>query len=288
MELRAHGKVNLGLRVLGKREDGFHEVATVYQSVGLADLVRVEPLDRGVEIVMEGPGSGISAADNIVTAAARLLARHAEKDAGARITIDKRLPVAGGMGGGSADAAATLVALNDLWHCGLDETALSSLAAEIGSDVPFLIGGGTAMGTGRGEVLESLSGPPEPLWLVFAFSETGLSTADVYAACEPGAERDLKDLIRAVASGDPAEVARCLHNDLEPAALALRSELASMKERLLDAGALGAMVSGSGPTVFGVARDRSHAEEIASALARLPGGVAVAASGDSGVERLDS
>ena len=210
--------------------------------------------------------------DNIAIRAATLL-RHrlGALDLGADISIRKVIPVAGGMAGGSADAAATLVGLNELWGGGLSRLDLEPLAAELGSDVPFLLHGGNAIGGGRGEKVSPVLARGSYHW-VFATADEGLSTAEVYAefdrlnphgADEPEVPDELLNALRA---GDAGALGRALSNDLTEASLSLRPELADTLEVGLDAGALGAIVSGSGPTTVFLAASEQHALDLAVAL----------------------
>lgn len=264
---RANAKVNLWLRVVGKRADGFHDIETVFRSVGLADELAFEVAGDGIDVAMSYRGAApeeIGLSDNLVYRAASALRDHAGMDRGARIEVTKSIPLGAGLGGGSADAAAAFVALNDLWSAGLDDRALSSLAAQNGSDTAFCIRGGVAVGRGRGEDLRFVQGLPV-LSVILAASRGSLSTRDVYERCSPGPpDPDGADrMVATLESGGPEDVAKLLRNDLEHAAIALRPELQDHKDVLLAAGALGALVSGSGPTLFGLCRDDDHAEVVA-------------------------
>ncbi|MEA2499427.1 MAG: 4-diphosphocytidyl-2-C-methyl-D-erythritol kinase [Actinomycetota bacterium] len=262
--VRANAKVNLWLRIEGRRMDGFHDIETVFQSVGLADELEFAgvPRDVSVEMVYDGLSAeqAPSPDDNLVARAAAALRASADGDPGARVKVTKRIPIGGGLGGGSADAAATLVSLNDLWNVGLSQTELMELASTIGSDTAFCIAGGAAIGEGRGERLTLLDDHP-PLALVLGLSRSPLLTGDVYARAEamPGGGGEVNEMVDALESGDAEAVAALLRNDLEPAAFSLRPELEAKKAELVAAGALGALVSGSGPTVFGLCFDLEDA-----------------------------
>jgi 4-diphosphocytidyl-2-C-methyl-D-erythritol kinase len=278
--VRAPAKINLELRVGPRRSDGFHELATVFHAVSVFDdlsAVLAEP-GEGVSIVVRGPQAASVPTDdsNLAVRAARLLAERAGMDADVRMQLSKQIPVAGGMAGGSADAAAALVACDALWHTGLDREQLHRLAAELGSDVPFSLLGGTAIGSGRGEQLIPALARGEYHWVV-ALADHGLSTPAVYAEIDrlreigqappPEAEPQIGDrLMQALRAGDAEALGACLVNDLQPAACSLDPSL----ERALDVGrkvgALGGMVSGSGPTTVFLARDSSHALDLAVAL----------------------
>jgi 4-diphosphocytidyl-2-C-methyl-D-erythritol kinase len=265
----APAKINLFLWVGERREDGLHEVSTVMQSVSLADELVVSPGDD-VSLDVTPPGSAPEDESNLVVAAVRALRGACARTGGAALALNKRIPAGAGLGGGSADAAATLVGLNELWGCGLSKKALEKIAASIGADVPFCVRGGTAGGIGAGERLGPLV-LRDPLWWVIAKPAGSLATAEVYARFdELGGPRatdpDPVELADALARGDLQRIGASLRNDLEPAAEALRPGLGAMRGSLLDAGALAAVMSGSGPAWCGLARDEAHAREIASLL----------------------
>ncbi|MGH7356609.1 MAG: 4-(cytidine 5'-diphospho)-2-C-methyl-D-erythritol kinase [Candidatus Rokuibacteriota bacterium] len=262
----AAAKVNLALEVLGKRADGYHEIATVLQTVDLSDRIVLE----------EAPGLEFrtSAADvpaderNLAARAAAALRDAAGETRGARITLDKRIPVAAGLGGGSTDAAAVLLGLNRLWRLRWPVAKLADVAVALGMDVPFFLRGGVALGTGRGEQLEPLRGGT--LALVLVNPGFGVSTAEMYGRVTPAMLTDggrCRRVIEALRQRRTERVAASLYNGLEGAA-APHPEIARMKAALLAAGALGAQMSGSGPTVFGVARSREHARQIRDRVAR--------------------
>ena len=285
--VRAPGKVNLALHVGERGGDGYHPVVTVYQAVDLYEKVTatfVKP-GRGVIIDVTGPGWENVPLDHRNTAhkAATLLAKRLGVKPDVKLEIEKAVPVAGGMAGGSADAAATLVACNELWESGLTKVELLALAAEIGADVPFALLGGTAIGTGRGHVLNPIITRGEFHW-AFGLSDEGLSTPVVYRTfdsliaklpipeLEPGFEPAYIDLatkpdaglMRALVSGDAVTLGEHLVNDLQPAALELRPQLQRTMDLAKAAGALGVIVSGSGPTVAALAKSRRHAKAIAA------------------------
>ncbi|QBR94391.1 4-(cytidine 5'-diphospho)-2-C-methyl-D-erythritol kinase [Nocardioides euryhalodurans] len=269
MTVRAAAKVNLHLGVGAPRPDGFHPLDTVYQAVSLYDDVRVRP--AGSWSLDLTAAAHVAATDvpldgrNIVTRAADLLGVEAE------VSIHKEIPAAGGMAGGSADAAAALVALDRLHDLQTSDARLLELAAELGSDVPFALVGGTARGTGRGEQVAPVDDAGSWWWVVVP-SGTGLSTPEVYArfdALRPDAAAEPASpdrLLAALASGEPAALAAALRNDLEPAALDLRPELRDVLEAGEAAGALRGLVSGSGPTCVFLCSDGPGAREVAVAL----------------------
>jgi 4-diphosphocytidyl-2-C-methyl-D-erythritol kinase len=270
---RVPAKVNLELMVGPLRPEGFHHLATVFQAVGLHDDVSVEPAeDWGVTI--NGPYADLVPADgtNLAMRAARLLAGEAGIDVPVHITIDKDIPVAAGMAGGSADAAGALLACDALWGVWSSKTALESLAAELGSDVPFALLGGTAIGSGRGDQLAPVLGRGRYTW-VFALSDVGLSTPTVFVECdrlrsgEPVPEpTPSESMMTALRSGDPASLGRALSNDLQPAALSLQPQLEDVLRAGMDNGALGGIVSGSGPTVAFLVEDTERSLDLAVAL----------------------
>jgi 4-diphosphocytidyl-2-C-methyl-D-erythritol kinase len=274
---RAPAKVNAQLAVGPLRPDGFHELRTVYLAVSLFDTVTVRPAE-GLSVSATGIDADLVPTDrrNLVWRAAELLSRHAGVRADASIAIDKSIPAAAGLAGGSADAAATLVALDALWRTGAARADLDRLAAELGSDVPFSLLGGAALGSGRGEQLSPvLAGTPSH-W-VLGIARDGLSTPAVYAELDrlraagavPGGSpmTPVEPVITALRGGAPSDLADALGNDLQAAALALRPELGRALRAATAAGALGALVSGSGPTVAALAQDEQSAVRLAAELA---------------------
>ena len=277
--VRVPAKVNLQLAVGPVRADGYHDLVTVFHAISLFDEVTVSPAARD-SLTVTGEGAGQVPADgsNLAARAARAVAEvtgPASRAApGLAIRIRKRIPVAAGLAGGSADAAAALVACNELWRSGLGQPELAELAAGIGSDVAFALVGGTAVGMGRGERVTPALTSGSYHW-VLAFAHGGLSTAEVYAACDrirvaqPGdAHRPALDtaLMAALRSGDPAGLGPLLANDLQPAAISLRPELRRTLAAGVEFGALGALVCGSGPTCAFLARSARHARDLAVAL----------------------
>jgi 4-diphosphocytidyl-2-C-methyl-D-erythritol kinase len=271
--VRVPAKVNLELMVGPLLADGFHDLATVFQAVGVHDDVSVERSDDW-GVTVHGPYSDLVPVDetNLAMRAARLFARESGMDEPLHITIDKDIPVAGGMAGGSADAAAALVACDALWGIGSSKAALQDLGAELGSDVPFALNGGTAMGSGRGDHLVPVLGRGRYHW-VFAISDIGLSTAKVYAECDRlRARRRVPEpaptpsMMTALRAGDAASLGRALSNDLQPAALSLQPQLAAVLETGMEFGALGGIISGSGPTVAFLVADTERGLDLAVAL----------------------
>jgi 4-diphosphocytidyl-2-C-methyl-D-erythritol kinase len=281
--VRAPAKINLGLRV-GKvlRADGYHPVATVYQAIALYDEIKARPAsDKTITVSVTGEGEDVVPLDasNLAVQAAAHLAKRFEVDEGVALSIHKSIAVAGGLAGGSADAAGTLVACDALWGTSATRDELAALAAELGSDVPFCLAGGTAVGTGRGEQLSTVLARGSYEW-VLAYASTGLSTPQVYGefdrltvTASPGrqaaaAAPDVPEqLMAALRSGDPYDVGMALHNDLEGAALRLRPALRQTLAIGEELNALGSIISGSGPTCLFLASDSDHAVDLAVALA---------------------
>jgi 4-diphosphocytidyl-2-C-methyl-D-erythritol kinase len=275
--VRAPAKVNLHLGVGRPGDDGFHPLDTVFQAVGLYDDVRATDGDGTITIEAASylaPGALPDQADNIVGRAARLLAATADDMAAlsrADLLIAKRIPVAGGMAGGSADAAAALVALDRFWELDTADEALLDLAATLGSDVPFSLLGGTAHGTGRGEVLHAIRDATTWWWVVVPASE-GLSTPSVYRRFDemfpdaPQTPASSAGTVAALATGEPERLAAALHNDLEAAALDLRPALGELIAHGESEGALRGMLSGSGPTVVFLCDSGDHARSLADRL----------------------
>ncbi len=261
----AFAKVNRSLVVLGKRSDGFHELDTVFQAVGLTDRLTFEESDL-LTLDVDDP-SIPSGAENLVLRAARALAEAAGLRARAAITLEKKIPSGGGLGGGSSDAAVTLIGLSALWELDLPLELLSRVAGELGSDVPFFLHGGTARGLGRGERIAQLDDLP-PLGVVLVMPPFPVSTPEVFRRLEAPAW-DGSGVGALDASADPDR------NDLEPAAEALFPALREVREALERAGATRARLSGSGSTVFGLFPDLAKAAEASRRLDGLPAGSAV-------------
>ena len=275
LTVRGAAKINLLLGVGATRPDGFHTLVTVYQAVSLYDDLVVEAsADLSVETevahYIDGshlPGQG----ENIVDRAAAALAAHHGRPAGAQVRIDKSIPIAGGLAGGSADGAAALVALDRLHGFGTSDDDLLALAAGLGSDVPFALVGGTAVGEGHGELVTPVPDPGSWWWVVVPATD-GMSTPAVYRHYDelrpdPPALPDPPDVIlAALASGDPRHLAQALHNDLEQAAFDLRPDLAALVAEGVAAGALRGLVSGSGPTCVFLCESAEHARTVAGVL----------------------
>src|SRR5690554_3538912 len=266
---RAPGKINLFFAVGELLDDGYHEVASAYQAVSLFEEVRARHAsDFSVTFTGSVDTSSLETdGSNLAIRAATLLARTADYRAGVALEIEKNIPIAGGMGGGSADAAATLVACDALWGTGLSRDELLVLAAELGADVPFALLGGTAIGTGRGEQLSPALATGTFEW-VLVLADFGLSTPEVYTALDHHRDRHRVDIapprlapevdiavLQALRAGDPIMLASAMTNDLQPVALQLAPALAEVLELGESSGALAGIVSGSGPTIAFLAPD---------------------------------
>lgn len=277
VRVRAPAKINLALKVGAPRRDGFHPLATVYQAVSLYDEVSAGWADPGqFDVTVTGEGADVVPLDedNLVLRAARLLARtHGDDGLGASFAVTKAIPVSGGLAGGSADGAAALVACAALWDLDLGTEALVRLGAQLGSDVPFALLGGTGLGSGRGEQVVPALARGSYHW-VLAFGHAGLSTPAVYRRFDdlvPKAKPpSIPDpLMNALRAGDPAQLGRALSNDLQPAALDLQPRLAQTLEAGLEYGALGGVVSGSGPTCAFLVADEKAGIDLSVALSAL-------------------
>lgn len=270
--VRAPAKVNLHLSVGPLREDGFHDLVTVFHAVGLHDELTARRADALSLVVQGDTAAGVPTdTSNLALRAVHLLAERAGVPPHVSLLLHKGIPVAGGCAGGSADAAAALVACDVLWGLGLDKDELAALGAEIGSDVPFSLHGGTALGTGRGELLTPVLEHGTFTW-VLALSDTGLATPAVYAELDrlrqhrPTLAVDPAGVLAALRSGSVTALGKALHNDLQDAATSLQPGLQRLLEVGLELGAFGGLVSGSGPTVAFLARDHDHGTALAAAL----------------------
>ena len=312
MNIEAHAKVNFTLEVLGERPDGYHDLRSVVVPISLADGVVLEPADGLTLVVDWYGGRGVTALpwrsrvtrdpagvtrdptggtdDNLAVRAAKLLQRVSGRKDGVAITLGKRIPVGGGLGGGSADAAAVLNGLNEMWNLGIPRNELAALGAEIGSDVPALVLGGVVLMEGRGERVTGCFAPgascsasgaelkhddlresnaPSTFHLVLANPGVFCSTPKIFQAFDaplPKRPEILYNMRLAMQSGDGAAVAQALQNDLAATAMRLHPEIGAARRRLEEAGCLGVSMSGSGATVFGIARDAAEAGRIAREL----------------------
>lgn len=275
LTVRSAAKINLRLGVGSSRPDGFHTLRTVYQAVSLYDDLTVAPAERLTVATEVAPYIDAShlpePGHNIVDRAAAALADHHGRPVTAEVHVDKSIPIAGGLAGGSADGAAALLALDRLHGLGTSDDDLLLLAAGLGSDVPFALVGGSALGEGHGEIVTPLDDPGSWWWVVVP-SEEGMSTPAVYRHHDelrpdaPELPAPPDDVVDALAGGDVRRLAAALHNDLEQAACNLRPDLARLIVEGVDAGALRGLVSGSGPTCVFLCESGDHARTVAGAL----------------------
>lgn len=265
--VEGYAKINLTLDILGKRPDGYHEVSMVMQSVSLHDTVKLTKIPKGIELTLNVPELEADER-NLAWRAAALLLRERQVEGGVRIELVKRIPVAAGLAGGSADAAAVLRGVNELYGLGLTLPELCSYGAKLGSDIPFCIMGGTMLATGRGEVLKDLESVPES-WVVLAKPKISVSTAWAYQNYdEQGAEAhpDNTAICEKIKAQDRKGIASLLCNVLESVTIKQYPVIAQYKGWMLEKGALASMMSGSGPTVFGLFADEKAASEAAAYL----------------------
>ena len=266
-------KVNLQLAVGPKESDGFHEVVTVFQAISLMDTLKIEDAKEFSISISGDYVNGVPLdSENLVSRAVELMATRFETTKNLAISINKKIPVAGGMAGGSADAAATLLGIDQLYGLNLSKDELSEVATHLGSDVPFMLHGGTAIGRGRGDDVTPALSRGTYSWVI-AVSSTGLSTPAVYAECDRLRNGlDIKspslndELLQALLSGDSVRVGKCLTNDLQAAACSLRPALRLILDMGHEYGALGGIVSGSGPSVAFLVADEDHSLDLAVAL----------------------
>ena len=273
--VRVPGKINLQLSVGPLQRNGFHSIATVFQAVSLCDDVKVTVSDsEKIQLSVTGKNSDHIPLDNTNLAfkAAKIMQRKFEITDGFSISLSKEIPIAGGMAGGSADAGATIVAIDHLYSLGLKRNEMEKIGAELGADVPFTISGGTAIGTGKGEQITPVLARGSYFW-VLALSSSGLSTPAVYNECDrlreglQVAPPHVSDsLVQALSSGDAVALGKSLSNDLQPAACSLKPALRLILDVGMDYGALGGLVSGSGPTVAFLAENEDHALDLVVAL----------------------
>ena len=308
VSVSAPGKVNLFLALGAARPDGYHPLNTIFAQIGLSETVTVTPLQSlattapqpgsapaaqpssapavqtgspRIELALTRPDNNVPLDHtNLAYRAAQAVAQQAAQRGldtpDVHILLDKAVPVAGGMAGGSADAAATLKACNEFWQVGLSLEELAQLGAQLGADVPFGLYGGVALGTGRGDLIEPLKAAPGPYYWTFALQDKGLSTAAVFkhfdatVQAPPAADMPPGQLLAALEAGDVAEVSRHIRNDLQATAIELRPELGQLIDLAERAGALAAMVSGSGPTVAALSSSRAAAERVALCWSLTP------------------
>ncbi|MGI9048750.1 MAG: 4-(cytidine 5'-diphospho)-2-C-methyl-D-erythritol kinase [Rubrobacteraceae bacterium] len=287
LRLRAFAKINYALEVCGLREDGYHDISTVMQSVSLADEVELERADRGLDLIVEPTGAKIGPPeDNTVYRAWKMLRTLSGRELPVKVRLHKKIPAGAGLGGGSADAAAFLLGMNELHDLGFDLASLREIGDHIGADVPFCLSGGTALAGGTGDVLTSLPSPPSH-HLVLIKPSVSADTGKVYRAYDAlHAENILSTgpVVDALRSVDLSTLARAVGNSLSLATRRLLPEIEEYEQALLRAGALGAMMSGSGSAVYGIFTSKSEAEKARSTM-QAPF-VEVCEPVDRGVETL--
>lgn len=265
--LKAYAKINWALDVLGKRPDGYHDVEMVMQSVDLWDIVSLSEKDRGISVSCRMDGIPVDET-NMAYRAAALVKERFNIEKGVAIELQKNIPVAAGMAGGSADAAAVLVGLNKMWKLNLDKKDLMVMASVIGSDVPFCIVGGTALARGRGEEITALS-PVEGIWLVLVTLEQFISTAEVYGKLDlhrVSLKPNIPVMVDSLRRRDFGGIARNMANVLEKVTVELCPQINKVKDDIMKQGAIGCCMSGSGPTVYGLFEDERIARKAYAAL----------------------
>ncbi|MBH8604744.1 4-(cytidine 5'-diphospho)-2-C-methyl-D-erythritol kinase [Thermoactinomyces sp. CICC 10522] len=268
VSVKAPAKINLTLDALYKRQDGYHELEMVMTTVDLFD--RIDLFEKESSSITLESSSGLVPQDerNLAYRAAVLLREKIGIKRGIHIRIDKHIPVAAGLAGGSSDAAATLRGLNRLWGLGLSDEELAAIGAEIGSDVPFCVYSGTAIARGRGEILTPLP-PPPPCWVVLAKPGHGVSTADVFGRLkvdEIAEHPETEQMAEALRKRDYDHMVRLLGNVLEPVTMEMHEDVGKIKKKMKEFGADGVLMSGSGPTVFALIRQESRARRIVNSL----------------------
>lgn len=283
---RSYAKVNLYLDVIGRRPDGFHDIETIFQTVSLADELTFSR--QADEITLDCPAY-IQGKDNLVYRAAILLREHTACKQGVHITLEKNIPVAAGLAGGSGNAAATLLALNNLWDLDVTNEKLANIGLELGSDVPYCLIGGTAAATGRGEIIDPMNPLPET-WFILLHPDITVSTADVYNSDKLtfseeetvyGRTPSFENALMKLNNGELSEV---IFNRMEAPVFEEYPELSEAKQRLLDAGCKAAAMSGSGPTIFGICDIKKDAQRISDEFDDFS--ITLTRSNQTGVEQL--
>ncbi|EMG27984.1 4-diphosphocytidyl-2-C-methyl-D-erythritol kinase [Listeria fleischmannii 1991] len=265
--IKAPAKINLSLDALYKREDGYHEVEMVMTTIDLSDSLQLELLEED-RIELDVNAHFIpDDKRNLIYQAAELLKNRYDVKKGVKITLDKQIPVSAGLAGGSTDAAATFKGLNKLWNLGLSLEKLADLSAEIGSDIAFCLYGGTALATGRGELIERLNRMPG-CWIILAKPNIGVQTPSVYKELrvQEVGHPNTKKMLEAISRGDLDGIFDSMGNVLESVTLEKNSQVKQLKDKMLEFGADAAMMSGSGPTVFAIVKQHSRAKRVYNGL----------------------
>lgn len=277
LAFKSPAKINLGLKILRKREDGFHDLETLFQMVSLYDDIELESRPSGIELTGHAPGIPLDET-NLVWRAADLLRQHAGSTQGVRIGLTKRIPAGAGLGGGSGNAALVLMGLNVLWDLKLPREELLRLAARLGSDVPFFLTSPAAIGRGRGEVLESVQ-PAEKFYVLLVFPGFPIATAWVYQNLNlklTKSENNISILHKFLSKSKIADLGSNLFNDLEPVVLERHGVIQVIKGALLALGAKGVLLSGSGSTVFGLFDNPEQANSACASYKNRDGGLFLA------------
>lgn len=265
---KAYAKINLGLDVIGRLENGYHEVRMIMQTVGIYDVLTFQKIPQGIVVTTDN-GELTTDDNNLIYKAARLMREKYELTQGVSIHLEKNIPIAAGMAGGSTDAAATFWGINELFELGASEEELRQLGVKVGADVPYCIMGGTALAEGIGEKLTRLPAPPD-CYLLVAKPEINVSTKYVYEHLDAeGVERhpDIDGMIRAIEGGSIEGVVNRLGNVLEIVTVKKHTIIEDIKQCMLDDGAMGSLMSGSGPTVFGIFATKEDAQKAGSTIA---------------------
>lgn len=262
----APAKINLTLDTLYKRDDGYHEVSMVMTTVDLNDNLSFEKR-RDRKIIIESDHQFLPTdRRKLAYQAAQLMMRRYKIKTGVTINIDKHIPIAAGLAGGSADAAATFRGMNALYNLGVGLDELAALSSELGSDIPFCVYGGTALATGRGEIIERLPRPPHA-WVVLAKPSVSVSTKTIYGALKPGKNKPASELMKkAIIDEDYEQILGTLKNDLEEVTVKKYPQVRKLLGNLKESGADGALMSGSGPTVFGIVRKERQSIHLYNAM----------------------
>ncbi len=285
--VKAYAKINLTLDVVARRPDGYHDLEMIMQSVDLEDRITLKEIGKGIELDSNLKGLPRDEG-NIAYRAARLIKKEFNISTGIKIFIEKKIPIAGGMGGGSADCAGVLIGLNHLWDLGMKQDQLCALGKTLGADVPFCLMGGTALAKGIGDILSPIDTKGD-IWLVIVKPDFGVFTKNIYKRLKIEDIRkrpDTRAMIRALRSGSLDDIAANLVNVLEEVTISMHPEIYRLKSELLEQGSLGSLMSGSGPSVYGVFRDNVSAQRAWVALKRRYDRVFILKTKSVGIEIL--
>lgn len=264
---KAYAKINLGLDVVRRLENGYHEVRMIMQTVGIYDVLTLEKTSEGIVVTTDN-GELPTDENNLIYKAAKMMMDKYQIDQGVRIHLEKHIPIAAGMAGGSTDAAGTFIGMNELFECGASEEELRELGVKVGADVPYCIMGGTALAEGIGEILSKLPSPPQ-CYLLIAKPDINVSTKYVYEHLDAegvDVHPDIDGMIGALTENDLGGIVSRLGNVLENVTVKKYSVIQQIKDTMLENGAQGSLMSGSGPTVFGIYTEEEKAKEALKAL----------------------